>query len=159
MLLAIQLEPTNVSYYINTALIYLEQGKIIEALSVLHKGHSVDASNAPINALLGKTYCLSGDFTSAMLFFDTSLKTDPEDAYTHYDKAQCLLTYGRTEESRTSLFATLKNNPQLIDAYFYIALSYEQEKNSEQASSFYNQFLSKAPPGNPLIAEAKAKVN
>jgi len=158
MLLAIQLEPTNVSYYINTALIYLEQSKITEALSVLHKGHTVDASNAPINALLGKTYCLSGDFTSAMLFFDTSLKINHEDAYTHYDKAQCLLTYGRTEESRTSLFAALKNNPQLIDAYFYIALSYEQEKNSKQASYFYNQFLSKALLSNPLTTEAKARI-
>jgi Flp pilus assembly protein TadD len=158
MLTAIQLDATNLSYYSNLALIYLEQGNSSDAISILKKAYRIDASNAQINALLGKAYCISGDFTNAIASFNKSLAYDHEDAYTYFDKGQCLLTYGNTDESRQNFIEALKKNPRLIDIYYYIGQSYEEEKDQEKAVYFYHQFLSRSSPDNPLNNDAIRKV-
>lgn len=89
---------------------------------------------------------------------DDALSTGNNNGLAFRDKAFCLLSARRIAESREKFYQAIAANQKLIDCYFYIAVTFENEGNADMAIQYYTLFISKAPENNPLVPQAKAKL-
>ena len=154
----IQLDPSSIQGYYDLALFYLESNNITEAFNVLVKARSVDSTDPMVNALLGSVYCQTGDVNSALSYFHEAIKEDNENANVYFTMAICLLNSGNLLESRRNFDKALEYNPHYVEAYYFIGLTYESEKNFPQAISYYQQFISNAPAGHPLLEAVQSRL-
>lgn len=156
---AIAFTPNDAGFYTNLAIIYMQKEDIHNAVAVLQKAHQIDDKDPAINALLGKCYCLTGNLTKALPLFDESLAVDERNPHIYYEKALCQLRFNRTKESRADLLKSIELKPDLLDPYFYIGITYEQEHDLAHAVTSYQQVLSLSTKETPLTREARKRLD
>lgn len=155
---AIAFSPNDAGFYTNLAIIYLQQGDANNALVVLQKAYQIDDKDPAINALLGKCNCLTGDLKKALPLFDESIAVDEKNSHIYFEKALCLLRFNRTKDSRENLLKSLELKPDLLDAYFYIGVTYDLEQDLTHALAFYQQVLSRSTKESQLTQEARKRL-
>jgi len=153
-----QLDPDFIQFYYQASLDYLNNKKYEAALAILNAAHEAKSSDTVITGMLAHAYCMKGNLDSALQYYDEAAALDSNNPALYHDRGLCLLSNNRLVESRESLLEAINRNAAFADAYFYIAVTYEREKNVEQASRYYELFLSKANPSNPLLPQAQAKL-
>ena len=157
--LIIQLKPDYLEAYSPLAMIYINMRKIDEAYILLQNARTISASNPIINALLGHVYCEKNDYKNAFYYFSESISANPDIVYGHYAFGICLLKYGKNSESREHLIKAIEIDPEYIECYFFLAISYEQEKNHEKAIFYYREVLSHSKEESVLVKQTRMRLS
>lgn len=155
---AVAIDPEFIQFYYQASGDFLEHHNYDAALTLLNSAHTIKETDWFIITMLGRTHCMLGHLNQALSYYDEALATGKNNGLAFRDKAFCLLSASRTAESRENFSQALAANQELVDCYFYIAITFENESNTTSAMQYYTLFLSKAPENNPLVPQAKAKL-
>jgi protein O-mannosyl-transferase len=156
---AIQLDADAPSVIEGAATIYLEQRNYDAAITILNHGYPDNKSNLIINGLLARAYCSIGNLDKALFFFDEALRINSTYAEAHHDRGLCLVRNNKLLEARPSFLQSIALRPDLADAYYFVALSYDQEGDRTNAVRYYREAVDRSPAESPLSAKAQARLN
>ena len=145
------------SYY-NLSSLYYKQGNIQEAKRMLEKAKNIDDTHPMVNAQLARIHCGAKEYDVAFSLYQTALTRQPDSAYIHSNLAVCLLNGGKIKEGREEFFKAIILNPDEIDSYFFIGLSYDAEGDSTKALYYYKQFAARAPKDSPYMAGVTSRL-
>lgn len=156
--LAIQAAPGLIMPYYNLSSVYYKQRNIAEARRLLEQAKSIDDKNPLINTQLARMHCAMREYDTAFTLFQLALSQQPDNPtiYGHY--GTCLLNSGRNQEGRNALLKAIALNPEEVDSYFFIALSYDADRDIANARRYYQEFIQRAPLNSPYLKPAKDRL-
>lgn len=133
---AIEKEPTNTTYLLFLANIFVQQEKIKEAVKLYEEILKLEPENEPLNTRLGILYSHLGDHDTAEQIFRNLLAHDPDSYFTTLSLARLLNQKDEYTEATTLYEKALSLNWSK-ELAFEIGYLYSSHKDYEQALQFY----------------------
>ncbi len=85
---------------LNLGSLYLDQGRITEALPLLIEAETIVPGDGKIHATLGKLYLRQGNLVEAQASFEKAAAIDPASAPIHFQLGQTYRKEGKTEQAQ-----------------------------------------------------------
>lgn len=155
---AIQLDPLNTDYLFNYALLLMDIGRINDAIPILEKAKQLESNDFQFFYILGTAHCEVGNTKKVLENFKQAISIAPTSPEAHLEYAYCLIRFNNLETAHQELLIALELKPDLIDAHYYLGLLFEKQGNTILAYQQYQAFLPNASPDNPLLPDAKNRV-
>ena len=126
-----------------------------EALKYLDVALAANPNDATLLQLAAASAMEVSDYPRAMAYLgriDEATQADPEEMV---NAAMNLLNRRRSADAATVLTRVIDRFPNAADAFFYRGYASMQANKAPEAKADLEQYLKLAPPGAPLIAQAK----
>jgi tetratricopeptide (TPR) repeat protein/O-antigen ligase len=123
--LASGVDPLNTKYREMRAEALLNQGEYAQAEAAYEAALRLKRDFAPYHAQLGWLAWRRGDLKNATLHFEKAVELDPREAWRdglHADLGLCYAAQGRIEEAISLIQETLKLNPQMALAPYWVPM-------------------------------------
>jgi tetratricopeptide (TPR) repeat protein len=130
------------------------QGRAADALAQLKPIESAAGGDAVLAVTLGLAYAKSADYTSAERWFRTALDLRPRDPEAQFQLGLALLGQKRVNDAIEAIKAAFREDPQREDIGLGLAMIYEENGRTADASTVYGQLLQRAEPS--VNARARA---
>lgn len=154
---ALELNPRYQKASVDLGLIYVSKHNFTKAWDIMLKAKSYNPEHPYNNALTAEIYCETGDLKQAKSLFEKAVKSGLDHSDMYFNFAICLLNHRFVSEARQNFLKVIEFNSNEIESYYFIAITYDREKNYQKALYFYNMFLSKATKSQ-WIEEVRQRV-
>jgi tetratricopeptide (TPR) repeat protein len=94
------------------------------------------------NSMLALIQCQLGNIPNSLQMFDEAIKAGLNLSTTYFNFGICLLNHGMLRESRKTFLKASELNPNDDEIYYFIAVTYDTEKDYIKAAFYYKKFLS-----------------
>ena len=121
-----------VPYYYR-GLVYIDQGKVQEAIEDFTKALELDKHFPQAYAARGTAYLMTSRPAKAAEDFNKALQLDPNNATTYVNRARALMGLQMLEEAEQDLNRAIEINPNLLPAYFNRGVLYMLQQRTEDA--------------------------
>lgn len=99
------------------------------------------APSPEIHNYLGTALIYQGYYTQAISQFQSAIKLDPNYSPAYQNMGIALFYMNKLPETIAAEQKAISLNPNSPDAYFFMAQGYDRGKQTQQAISYYKQFL------------------
>ena len=141
----------------NFGVVYMETGKLEEALLALDLAVRINPTLSEARANMGNIYLRQGSLNEAIDQFNKALKINPGDPKTHYNLGTAYLNAERYREAEDHLEQTLVLDPNFVDAIVQLAKVYTAQKRYYNARTSLEDALL-THPGNASLSVQLALV-
>jgi len=138
---ALEINPKLVPALIGLGTAYYEKRRSFSQAANYYRQAAEIAPSPEIHNYLGNALIYQGYFPEAIKQFQNAIKLDPNYASAYQNMGIAYYYMNRLQDTITSEKKAISLNPNSPDAYFFIAQGYDKAKNTQQAISYYNQFL------------------
>jgi tetratricopeptide (TPR) repeat protein/tRNA A-37 threonylcarbamoyl transferase component Bud32 len=143
---AFAVDPGYVSAYVGLAELYVESGRLPEAVAILEGGIAANPQDSWLQQTLGQTLLDQGDPEGAYAHFNAALELDPESGWIALQAASAYYQYSADVNDTSALLeraGTLgAGDPYLLDS---IGGVYETMGNCPRAAEYYRRTLELDP--------------
>jgi len=122
--------PSNMAAQIQLGKLLAAEGKTQDAIAVLEPAYN-SAPDPTLAYELAALYLDAKQYDGAAKLLQGLVAQNPADAQLHLDYGQALVHLHKYPEAQTELLKALQQNSRLIDGYFDLAYSAQQNKNYE----------------------------
>jgi protein O-mannosyl-transferase len=140
---ALELAPQYQKAAVDLSMIYISKHEFTKAWGIMTKARYYYPEHPYNNALIAQLYCETDDLQKAMPLFDKAVKNGLDYADVYFNFAICLLNHRKTKEARDNFFKVFEFNPREIESYYFVAVTYDRDKNYPKSLFFYEMFASK----------------
>lgn len=138
---ALEINPKLVPALIGLGTAYYEKRRSFSQAATYYR-QAVDIAPSPeIHNYLGNALIYQGYYTQAVNQFQSAIKLDPDYSSAYQNMGIAYFYMNKLPETIAAEQKAISLNPNSPDAYFFIAQSYDRGKQTQQAVSYYNQFL------------------
>ncbi len=120
---------------------YEKRGSFNQAANYYRQAAEI-APSPEIHNYLGNALMYQGYYPQAIKQFQSAIKLDPNYASAYKNMGIAYYYMNKFKDSVAAEQRSIALSPNNPDAYFFIAQSYDKGRNSQQAISYYRQFLS-----------------
>jgi tetratricopeptide (TPR) repeat protein len=122
--------PGNMTTQIQLGRLLAAEGKTDEAIATLEPAYSA-SPNPTLARELAALYLQAKQYDGAARVLQELVTQNPGDAQLHLEYGQALARQHKYPEAQAELLKALQQNPRLVDGYFDLAYSAQQNKNYE----------------------------
>jgi tetratricopeptide (TPR) repeat protein len=122
--------PGNTAAQVQLGKLLAAEGKTEDAIATLEPAYST-SPNPTLARELAALYLQAKQYDAAIKLLQDLTARNPGDAQLHLDYGQALARQHKYPEAQAELLKALQVNPKLVDAYFDLAYSAQQNKNYE----------------------------
>ena len=140
---ALELAPQYQKASVDLSMIYISKHDFTKAWDIMTKAKAYYPEHPYNNALIAQVYCETGDLKRAMPLFEQSKKAGLDYADMYFNFAICLINNQKNKEARQNFFKVIEFNANEVESNYFIAVTYDREKDYKKAMHFYNTFLSR----------------
>jgi tetratricopeptide (TPR) repeat protein len=151
--MALAADPDQVMQHDEVALLYLQFGKIAEAVAHFRESARLQPASAPAQYNLGTTLLRLGDREAAIRHLEQALRLDPGYTQAHNDLGAALRLRGRLAEAIRHFRQALSARPDDGDALYNLAGALTLEGEIEEAITCYRRVLMVQPNAPEAHAE------
>lgn len=138
---ALELNPDLVPALIGLGTAYYEKRRSFNQAATYYR-QAVDIAPSPeIHNYLGNALIYQGYYSQALKQFQSAIALDPKYSPAYQNMGIAYFYMNKLQDTIKAEQRAIQLNPNSPDAYFFIAQSYDRSKNTQQAISYYNQFL------------------
>jgi len=134
----------SVPYYYR-GLVYIEQGKVNEAIDDFTKAIELDSHFPQAYAARGTAYLMISRPAKAAEDFNKALQLDPMNATTYVNRARAYMGLQMNKEAEADLDRAVQLDPQLVAAYFNRGVLRMLNQDTEKALEDFNQCIAINP--------------
>ncbi len=134
----------SVPYYYR-GLVYIDQGKVEEAIDDFTKAIEIDKHFAQAYAARGTAYLMTSRPAKAAEDFDKAIQLDPKNATTYVNRARAYMGLQMLDEAEQDLNHAIELNPKLLAAYFNRGVLYMLQQRTEEALKDFDTCVSLNP--------------
>jgi len=138
---ALELNPNLVPALIGLGTAYYEKRQSFRQAETYYRQAVEIAPSPEIHNYLGNALIYQGYYTQAINQFQSALKLDPNYAPAYQNMGIAYFYMNKLSDTITAEQKAISLNPHSPDAYYFIAQSYDRGKQTQQAVSYYKQFL------------------
>ena len=154
--IAMEIAPQNSVYYALKASVLSQHFKSYKkAIALLQKALEISPEEIQYYNEIAFTYYFMTDYEKALTNFNESLKRDPTDGITHYNKGCVLSLMNRTKEAFIALKTSFKFSPELIQNAKSDPDLNNVRNDGLLKNSFKNSKVFNTPEEIPMPATAK----
>lgn len=137
----LELNPNFVPALITLGTVYYEKRQSFRQAENYFRQASEIAPSPEIHNYLGNALIYQGYYSQAINQFQSAIKLDPNYSPAYQNMGIALFYMNKLPETIAAEQKAISLNPNSPDAYFFIAQSYDRGKQTQQAISYYRQFL------------------
>jgi len=134
----------SIPYYYR-GLVYIEDGKVNEAIEDFTKAIELDSHFPQAYAARGTAYLMISRPAKAAEDFNKALQLDPKNATTYVNRARALMGLQMNEEAEADLDKAIELDPKLVAAYFNRGVLRMLNQETEKALEDFNQCIAINP--------------
>ena len=134
----------SVPYYYR-GLVYIDQGKVMEAIDDFNKAIELDNHFPQAYAARGTAYLMISRPAKAAEDFNKALQLDPTNATTYVNRARAYMGLQMNEEAEADLDKAIALDPKLVAAYFNRGVLRMLNQDTEKALEDFNQCIAINP--------------
>ncbi len=134
----------SVPYYYR-GLVYIDQGKVNEAIDDFSKAIEIDGHFPQAYAARGTAYLMISRPAKASEDFDKALQLDPNNATTYVNRARAYMGLQMNDEAEADLNRAIELDPKLVAAYFNRGVLNMLNQEPEKALEDFNQCIAINP--------------
>ena len=134
---ATQLAPDNYTLHKNLAILYYAGGNRYQAIKSLMRAINIHPKLAENHERLGILYFESALYEDALVAFKNALLLEPERPLPRYYRAAIFKLLNKPLLAISDLREIINYFPKYIDAYYSLALIYEEQKDFKNALKYY----------------------
>jgi len=138
---ALELNPNLVPALIDLGTAYYEKRQSFRQAETYYRQAAEIAPSPEIHNYLGNALIYQGYYTQAINQFQSALKLNPNYSPAYQNMGIAYFYMNKLSDTITAEQKAISLNPNSPDAYFFIAQSYDRGKQTQQAVSYYKQFL------------------
>ncbi len=138
---ALELNPKLVPALVGLGTAYYEKRRSFNQAETYYRQAAKIAPSPEIHNYLGNSLIYQGYYPQAIKQFQNAIKLNPNYASAYQNMGIAYYYMNKPQDTIASEKKAISLNPNSPDAYFFIAQSYDKAKNTQQAVSYYNQFL------------------
>jgi tetratricopeptide (TPR) repeat protein len=146
-------DPNQVMQHDEVALLYLESGKVAEAVSHFRESARLQPESAAAQYNLGTTVMRLGDYEAAVLHLERALQMDPTYVRAHNSLGAALRLQGKSAEAIHHFRQALLISPDDGDALYNLASALRGEGEFEEAIAYYRRALQVQPDAPDALEE------
>lgn len=156
---AIGLDPDNVLLYRELAAVYVDQGKVKDAIEKLKKAQKMAPDDMGVKLDLGEAMLLMEDYDAALVSARLVIRAEPKKVKGYILKAKAEIKLKRTEDAVVSLEKALELDPESEYALIGLGVTYLELGNKEQANKNLDKLLELYPQSvDARLAYARSKL-
>ena len=148
--LACSSDPSEVQHALELATLLGDQYRIKQAEMLLEKTMQLHPLDPRPVLQLGNLLFVSGQEEAALRAFDKVVKLNPEHGGVHMNRAICLQTLGRLDESRVAFEQALRQDPSLDGYNQYVQTRKFSKEDTEENAPLLELLNRRAKPEMPL---------
>ena len=148
---AIDIRPTDASYYSNLGLVLMELGQLDEAAAQYEKVKQLDPGHADGHFNLGMVQQAQRKFRDAVASYEKALDLQPDHVQTLQNLGGLLQILGDLPRAIEVYKRTLQQQPDHIQVLVNLASAYEAEEMLAQARECYERVLSVEPDNTMAV--------
>ncbi len=137
-------EGASVPHYYR-GLVYVDQGKINEAIDDFDKAIELDKHFPQAYAARGTAYLMISRPAKAAEDFDKALQLDPNNATTYVNRARAYMGLKMLDEAKADLDKAIELDPNLLAAYFNRGVLYMLKQDQQAALEDFNKCIAINP--------------
>jgi len=130
----------SIPYYYR-GLVYIEEGKVTEAIDDFTKAIELDSHFPQAYAARGTAYLMVSRPAKAAEDFNKALQLDPKNATTYVNRARAYMGLQMNEEAEADLDRAIELDPKLVAAYFNRGVLRMLNQDTEKALEDFNQCI------------------
>lgn len=142
---AIQANPVRAEFYGNYANALLEQGKLVQAITLGQQSIALNPRQFQCLHILGNAYLLQGDFTQAADYFQQVIALNPRFAPAHNKLGITWQRQQRYNEAIRCLQTALSLQADYPEAQYHLGLALQESGQIAAAYQCYRQLLASHP--------------
>ena len=168
----LKVEPNNKDALINSAYAYYSMEDMQNARQIAQKVLSLDKTNkealdiianldkSSIDEILNNAINQyeKGDYNNALSTVNKYLNKRPDDEYGLYYKALALDELKKAKEAGWIYRSLIQKHPDFINAYYSLALNYDNQENYKDAVSNYEKFINLSKEKNEMTEFATGRI-
>ncbi len=128
----------SVPYYYR-GLVYIEEGKVMEAIDDFTKAIEIDSHFPQAYAARGTAYLMTSRPAKAAEDFNKAIQLDPNNPTTFVNRARAYMGLQMLEEAEADLNRAIELDPNLLPAYFNRGVLYMLQQRTEEALADFNK--------------------
>jgi len=138
---ALELNPKLVPALIGLGTAYYEKRRSYSQAATYYRQAAEIAPSREIHNYLGNSLIYQGYYPQAIKQFQSAIKIDPNYSSAYQNMGIAYFYMNRPQDTITAEKKAISLNPHSPDAYYFLAQGYDKSRNTQQAISYYNQFL------------------
>jgi tetratricopeptide (TPR) repeat protein len=146
--------------YQDLAYLYWHLGDKDEAMGIIEKLNDIDGENPKTTAFIGNFYLIANSTENAKIFWDKTLKLDPENETALYALAAQYFNNSDFVQSEKYWKLFLAQEPESIPGHLQLGLVQEKRDENETALKTYDELIKLRPEiSEAYIAKARIYEN
>ncbi|MDJ0717276.1 MAG: tetratricopeptide repeat protein, partial [Prochloraceae cyanobacterium] len=125
----------------NLGKVYLEQGKLEEALAAFERAIELDPQNAESHNNLGKVYLEQGKLEEAVAAFEQALELDSQNAQSHNGLGDVYVMQVKLEEAVAAFERAIELDSQDADPHNGLGFVYSEQGKLEEAVAAFERAI------------------
>jgi tetratricopeptide (TPR) repeat protein len=146
-------DPNQVMEHDEVALLYLQFGKVAEAVAHFSESARLQPQSAAAQYNLGTTLMQLGDYEAAVSHLEYALRLDPAYVRAHNSLGAALRLQGKPAEAIRHFRQTLLASPDDEDALYNLASALTKQGEVEEAITYYRRALQVQPDAQDALME------
>lgn len=127
------------------ALVYLNQGKVSEAIASLKRSIQIDPNFEQAYQLSGDILQSQGSLVEAIAAFQKAITLNPASAATHNKLGVTFVMQGKLEDAIAVFRAAIAMQPEYAEAYYNFGLALVEQGQIDEAIEFFYKVLEIEP--------------
>lgn len=152
-ILACSSDPSEVRYAIGLARVLADQHRVKNVITLLEKTSENHPDDPEPFMQLGNFMMEFGQHAAALAAYDKVAGIDSENSSVHFNRAICLQTLGKLDESRTAFERALRLDPSLDGYSQYAQIRVFTKEDPELNAPFLQLLEQRARPDMPLSTQ------
>ena len=149
---AVKYNPYFEEAFFNLGFLALEQKKFTEAVDNFKSFLEMQPRHPKAHFGLGTTYAMMGKQGEAKQYYENAITYDPEFLSPYINLANLHMDTGNTVEAKNLLKIVLLKNPDLAGVHKNLGLIFMQEKDVNNASEYFREYLRLMPMAPDALA-------
>ncbi len=142
---ALELDPANISAYLEFAELYRDRGDFVRAEEFLSRALRIDANNVPVCIRLGRLYRDMGRFDDAVRISRRAIEISPDNSRAYIMLGRAYLSQQKFALAREIFIKAAKLGPGDSDAYAGLGQALASQALREEALNVFQQLASEVP--------------
>ncbi len=149
----LEAEPDKVTVHDDVARLYLQFGKVVEALAHFRESARLEPESPAAQYNVGTTLLQLGELDEAVARFEQALRLDPEYAPVHNNLGAALRSQGKLGEAIRRFRQAVRVRPDDGDAFYNLASTLTVQGEFTEAITLYRRALALLPDSPEPFAE------
>ncbi len=137
---ALEINPNLVPALIGLGTAYYQKRRFAQADNYYRRAEKI-APSPELHNFLGNALIYQGNYSGALGQFQRALEMNPNYAAAYMNMGITYYYMGNLNEAIAAEKKAISLNPNRPDAYYFMAQSYDKSRQTQQAISYYRQFL------------------